>query len=235
MGSSDNWQQVARALSSTCIVFSPDLRNHGRSFHARPHSLQAMVDDLLRLMDEEGLSTAALLGHSMGGKVAMSLALQQRQRVSKLVVVDVAMRNYSQRENQQLLEALGAVPLEDLKSRKALDEAFTTTVPDLSLRQFLLKNLARDEQNNFLWRPNLELLCSELPKYLSEVRAESPYVGPTLLIRAARSSYVQDADLESMQRAFPRLRVEAMSTAHWPHAEQPSEFVELLKAFLSEK
>ena len=232
MGSSDNWQKIARALSANYDVFVPDLRNHGRSFHAHSHTLQAMRDDILQLMDEEKISVANLLGHSMGGKVAMSFAIEYPDRVRKLVVVDIAMRRYPKWDNQRLLTSLAEVSLFGLRSRKELDKAFEKVVPEALLRQFLLKNLVRDKKNNFLWRPNLNLLCLELPKYLGEVQVKSPSLLPTLLIRGISSSYLRDSDVEYMKSAFSCLSIEELQTGHWPHTEQPEAFVAILETFL---
>lgn len=236
MGSSDNWQQVAKAFSSTYQVFVPDLRNHGRSFHAAPHSLAAMREDLLQLMGTEGLQEVNLIGHSMGGKVAMSLALGHPLRVRKLVVVDIAMRRYPAQENLKLLQGLRSVSLEGLESRRALDTAFAAVVPEEGLRHFLLKNLERNEENGFRWRPNIALLVKELAHYLGEVPVPAlPFGAPTLWLRCGRSSYVQDSDLPQLQAAFSTLKVEVMKTGHWPHAEQPTTFVATIKAFLGQK
>ncbi len=234
MGSSDNWRQMAKTFSVHHEVFLPDLRNHGRSLHKYPHSVDAMVQDVIQLMDNEGLADVVLMGHSMGGKVAMALALQHPTRVRKLLIVDITMRRYPQRENQQLLQALLSVPLVDLSSRRALNKAFTAVVPDTIIRNFLLKNLVRNGQGTFVWRPNLELLVKEIPSYLSKVTYTQPFTQSTLLLRGGRSPYVKDSDIAEFARAFPVLQVHMLPTGHWLHFEEPAGFISAVEGFLQD-
>ena len=236
MGSSDNWLQLASALAreGTC-VWMPDLRNHGRSPHTSSHTLEDMASDLIELMDQEGLSAVDIMGHSMGGKVAMWIALLAPHRVARLVIVDMSMRKYPQQENQKLLQGLLSVPLEGIETRSALDQAFRHVVAEVPVRNFLLKNLERCPEGGFRWRPHLALLLKELPRYLGELPAAVPFRGKALLIRCLHSPYVREEDMGALRVAFPALEVALMETGHWPHVEQQSVFLSVVSRFLAQR
>ena len=233
MGSSDNWLQVASALAREgACVWAPDLRNHGRSPHTSSHTLEEMASDLIELMDQEGISDVDLMGHSMGGKVAMRIALLAPHRVSRLVIVDMSMRRYSQEENQKLLQGLLSVPLEGIETRRALDQAFQPVVAEGAVRNFLLKNLERRPEGGFRWRPQLALLLKELPRYLGDLTATVPFRGKTLLIRCLHSPYVREEEVDALRVSFPALEVAAMKAGHWPHVEQQADFLSVVRRFL---
>ena len=232
LGTSDNWRVIAKALSSHFRVISIDLRNHGRSFHALPHRMDVMAEDVVRVMDDLKLDKVHLLGHSMGGKVAMQLTDHHPHRIVRLMIIDIALRGNPHEHHLELMQALQAVPLEGIQSRRELDAAFISLVPDLDFRHFLLKSVARDPDRGFFWRHNLAGLCEELPYFLGALSLKKTFSEPTLLLHGTRSKYIGEADISALRVAFPQLTVRALDTGHWPHVEAPADFLRVLERFL---
>ena len=236
LGSSDNWQYISKKLSSQYYVVVPDLRNHGQSFHATTHTLADMTEDILHLLLQSQHTSCHLLGHSMGGKVAMHLANWHSTCVRRLVIADISFRSYSPVENTQLLEILMNTPISKCSTRKACEELLCEAFPDARLRMFLLKNLARQSDHTFYWRPNLSILLKDLSHIMQNVPLrQAPFNKPTLLLRALRANYVKDSDIPLMRKMFPHLQISNFTTGHWIQAEQPQHFVEVLQDFLTQK
>ena len=233
LGSSDNWLSMSHQLAAAPRrVWLPDARNHGRSPHTSSHRIEDMVEDLLELLDMHQIDEIDLMGHSMGGKVALACAATAPRRIRRLIIVDISARAYDQRENERLLRGLLQLPVTQAHTRQAIDEDFRKIEPSSVVRNFLLKNLERHRAGGFRWRPNLRLLLDELPYYLGAL--ELPRMAhPSLLIRGTSSTYVQRADLSALQKVLPNLHVEDLPTGHWPHAEQPNLFAEIVDKFLS--
>jgi esterase len=231
-GSGTNWARHAAWLAQSYRVLLPDLRNHGRSPHHPDMSYPAMAADLMRLLDREGLGQALLLGHSMGGKAAMTLALSAPERVSALVVADIAPVTYPEREHASIIAALQALPLASLPSRQAADHILAKQIGSTMVRQFLLTNLQRREAG-FQWRLPLEILARQLPVLQGFPDAAGRYDGPALFIHGASSDYVLPLHHARIRELFPRARIEAVADAgHWLHVEQPDAFAAQLRRFL---
>jgi pimeloyl-ACP methyl ester carboxylesterase len=231
-GSGTNWRGIARQLAATHRVLLPDQRNHGRSPHTDTMSYPEMVWDLWRWLDDLGISRVALLGHSMGGKVAMAAALTERSRVASLIVVDIAPKKYA--ENHAVLgRALHHVDPEQIRRRSDADTLLQTLIPDDGLRGFLLQNLA-SRGERFYWRLNLEAIEASMPSLLDfPADLKACYPGPVLFVRGARSDYLHCADADLIYRYFPAARIETIEGAgHWVHADQPQPFLELVERFL---
>lgn len=231
-GSGSNWARHAGRLAERYRVLLPDLRNHGRSPHHPDMSYPAMAGDLRRLLDREGLETALVLGHSMGGKVAMTLALTSPERVAALVAADIAPVDYGNHGHAELIAALRALPLAELESRQAADRALAAAVPSAMVRQFLLTNLQRRD-GGFQWRIPLTILADQLPLIEGFPSLAARYPGPTLFLHGADSDYVSAAHEPTIRGLFPAARLEALPAAgHWLHVERPEAFAERLEAFL---
>jgi len=192
-----------------------------------------MADDVLELMDSEHLDSAYVLGHSMGGKVAMTLALANPERVDRLIVVDIAPRSY-RRNHDKLIDALMSVDLKLYQSRYQVDEMLAGSISDRAVRQFLLKNLARDESGGFYWKANLSTISKNDEELSVEIVATQPYLKPALFIKGSRSEYMIESDTPSIQRLFPNARIETIDAGHWVHAESPARFAEVVELFLHE-
>jgi pimeloyl-ACP methyl ester carboxylesterase len=209
------------------------MRNHGRSPHSDVFSIDAMAADVLEFMDQRGIRAAHLLGHSMGGKIAMKLALSHSDRVEKLVVVDIAPRAYP-RLHDELLDALLSTDLATLQSRQEVDDSLARKIPDVRVRQFLMKNLARQESGAFRWKANLGIISKNYETITDEIRSEKPFLHPALFVRGERSHYILDSDIPPINALFPNARVVSLNAGHWIHAELPDPFAELVLQFLVE-
>jgi pimeloyl-ACP methyl ester carboxylesterase len=230
-GSGDNWGGVARGFAERFRVVTPDLRNHGRSPHAEAMDYPAMAQDVAELLRAEGLAPAHILGHSMGGKVAMTCALQAPALVRSLGVVDIAPGPQPDRHTQ-ILDALRALPVRELQTRGEMEAALAAAIPDLAVRRFLLKSVVRDARGHYFWRLNLEALQRNYARLNDPVRAAEAFPGPTLFVRGGNSDYVGDRELAEISRLFPRFRLVTLpGVGHWVHAEAPAEFVRVVLDF----
>jgi pimeloyl-ACP methyl ester carboxylesterase len=230
-GSSDNWVTQSKLYSPEFKVYAVDLRNHGQSPHSDDFDYTAMVGDLRAFFQQHNISSAFLIGHSMGGKAAMSFALTYPEYVSKLVVVDIAPRAY-ELEHDKILQGLNAIPIASLSSRNEADDILSKFVPEEPVRQFLLKNLQRKAEGGFSWKINLPVISKKLANIGVAVPNGSVFDKPTLLIRGSRSVYVQKSDWDDVLKRFPQATLETMDTGHWVHAEKPQEFVALTTQWL---
>lgn len=230
-GSSDNWMPQAKLLSSSYHVFVIDLINHGQSPHSNDFNYVAMAADLNEFVDDQGLSDAVILGHSMGGKVAMNFALAQPQKLSRLIVVDIAPRAYNL-EHYGIADGLFALNIDSLSSRQEADQALSEYVPEIDVRQFLLKNLTRKPEGGFSWKINLPVIRQQLGNIGFDLQYPGKFEKPTLFIRGRKSEYVKDSDFARIKEVFPNSKVETMETGHWVQAEKPKEFVDLVERWL---
>jgi pimeloyl-ACP methyl ester carboxylesterase len=231
LGSSRNWQAVARDLAVRHRVFALDLRNHGASPHDPRMDYEAMVGDVVAWLAARSLGPVALLGHSMGGKAAMLLACRHPERASSLVVVDIAPKDYLSRSHRAEFAAMQELRLEGLRSRAEAELRLEARVPDWAMRKFLVTNLETSETGEWSWMVNLPSLASALPALeLNPLSPEDRYEGPCLFIAGGRSRYVEAGDLAAMERHFPRARLEVMPDAgHNPHLDDREGFVALLQ------
>ncbi|OUJ73717.1 alpha/beta fold hydrolase [Hymenobacter crusticola] len=234
-GTSDNWQTLAKRWAETGHrVIVADLRNHGRSPHASEHTYDVMSADVLELFDALQLQDVTLLGHSMGGKVAMRFALDHPERLARLVVVDIAPSFSDMRHQDEILAGLHAVDLGKLQTRQQADEALAQHIPQFSIRQFLLKNLYRLDDNSFAWRQNLDALTMHIADIGAAITSVQPFLKQALFIRGGLSDYITaDDKLHSIPALFPNSQVETIPDAgHWVHAENPDRVFELVHRFM---
>lgn len=233
-GQGKNWTQVAKALSAEHRVTLLDMPNHGRSPWTETFDYVHLADLVAAELGDEPV---ALVGHSMGGKIAMCLALRHPERVERLAVVDIAPAGYdSGREFIGYTETMRGLDLSALERRSDADEAMAVDVPDPVVRSFLLQNLRRTD-DGWHWQPNLELLArhmAELAGWPDEALGDATYDGPVLWIGGSRSDYVTDEHAPEMDRRFPRnRRVVIKDAGHWVHSERPDVFLEVLRRFLA--
>ncbi len=228
LGSSRNWQTTGRDLAARFHVLALDARNHGRSPHADGMSVEAMVADTLAWMGARGLARATLLGHSMGGRTAMALACRHPERVERLVVVDVAPRDYSWQGHRAEFAAMNELDLGNLRSRHEAELRFEARVPDLGMRKFLTTNLAQDAEGRWRWTVNLPVLTAALPRLEKDVLGPGErFDGPALFIVGGRSRYVATDDHALIRARFPAARITVLpESGHNPHMEAREAFVE---------
>ncbi|GAB3889114.1 alpha/beta fold hydrolase [Spirosoma agri] len=234
-GSSDNWLTNSKSIAALGYrVFALDQRNHGQSPRADEHDYQTMASDLREFLIDHQLENPILVGHSMGGKAVMQYAMTYPGTFEKLVIVDIAPKFYPV-HHDELVRGLNAIDLDSLKSRNEADALLSTYEPILTVRQFLLKNLYRDEQGKFAWRLNLPVIERELEGIGQELTNPRIVNEPTLFIRGSKSPYIQDDDIPVIERLFPNVTFAVIQDAgHWVQAEKPVEFVDALMSFLNQ-
>ncbi|WKE67195.1 alpha/beta fold hydrolase [Gallaecimonas kandeliae] len=231
-GSLDNLGNLGRALEDAFTVTTVDLRNHGKSFHSEEMSLAAMAGDLLGLMDQLGIEKAHLVGHSLGGKVVMQLALNHPERVDKLVVADIAPVTYRHSNHDSVFAALTQVDPAQYQSRKEVEAAVAQHILEPGVRQFILKNLQKGD-DGYYWRLNVPVLAHRYPDILQGPQGR-PFSGPTLFIKGSESDYLTGDHAGAVQSLFPTAKLKVISgTGHWLHAEKPLVFNKLVRDFLS--
>lgn len=233
LGSARNWQTAGRELAAHWHVLALDARNHGRSPHAPAMDYAALADDVAHWMATHRLSRAALMGHSMGGKTAMWLACRRPGLVERLIVVDIAPKDYSWVAHRGEFAAMNELDLGSLHSRAEAELRFEARVPNLGMRKFLTTNLERDHSGRWRWGVNLPVLTAALPVLEGNSLAPADrYAGPALFIAGGRSQYVQPADHDVIRHHFPQARIEVIpGSGHNPHMETREEFVALVRGF----
>ncbi|WP_461481397.1 alpha/beta fold hydrolase [Porticoccus sp.] len=232
-GSLSNLGLVGRGLMARYRVISVDLRNHGESPHAMEMDYPGMADDIVELLDDLEIPRAHLLGHSMGGKIGMQVALNQPERVAKLVVADIAPVDYKPDRHGGVLEGLNALAAARPSSRQQADQLLSEYVEEAGVRAFLLKNLVRADDGHFDLRLYLEGILANYYDTLTLAPTGTPFSGPTLFIKGADSAYIQDKHRETVMRLFPNAQLKIIAHAgHWLHAEKPDTFNRIVGDFL---
>lgn len=246
-GASDNWVTVARALSKYFKVYAIDQRNHGQSPHSDEMTYQAMMDDLKEFIEAHQFEKVSLLGHSMGGKTAMFYAVKYPKTVSNLIVADISPRNYGTVPEEtpqyqlhcRMIKAMKKVDLTGVKSRNDVDAALAKEIAMPQVRQFLMKNLHRKQDNYFEWKLNLNALSNHLMDVLAGIDP-APYKQengitdfPALFLRGEKSDYIEKQDEKIINTIFPYAKIVTINNAgHWMHAEQPEAFIKAIKDFI---
>lgn len=231
-GSSDNWLTQAKLFSNSYKVYTVDQRNHGLSPHSDIFDYPSMVSDLAEFLNDHKIINPVIIGHSMGGKTAMNFALTHPEIVEKLVVVDISPRTYDL-EHYTIVEGLKAIPIKTITSRKEADEVLSHYVPEVDVRQFLLKNLQRKAEGGFTWKINLPVISENLRNIGLDLQVDGTFEKPTLFIRGARSKYIRDSDWDRITKVFPAAQLETLETGHWVQAEKPQEFVDVTTRWLN--
>lgn len=238
-GQGKNWTSIAKEVATDHRVLLVDMPHHGRSEWPDHFDYLDVADRVATLFSAD--DPVALVGHSMGGKAAMVLALRHPELVERLCVVDVAPVDYEGRsEFAGYIDAMLGLDLGSLEHRRDADAALTEAVPSRTVRSFLLQNLRRGEDGGWSWQPNLEVLGRDLGALggwpAAALEGTAPYDGPTLWIGGDRSAYVTDDHAAAMDRWFPRnRRVTIKGAGHWVHSEQPQVFTEVLRRFLAHR
>ncbi len=231
-GSSDNWQTFAKSIADHFQVFTLDIRNHGQSGHSPEFNYDLIARDIWETLESLQISTCNLLGHSMGGKAAAIFALKFPVRVEKLMVIDIAMRSYPP-HHQVYFDALLAINLSSMHTRNEAEDSLKTHIEDQTIRQFLLKNLTRDDAGNFKWRFNLEALYQHYEEINIEVISSVPFTKPCLFVKGSLSNYIKESDEAKIKELFPESRIVTIEGAgHWVHADKPLELKEIFLEFM---
>ena len=230
-GSASNFRTLAKRFGEFYTVYCLDLRNHGNSPHDDDTSFEAMASDIIEFMDRKNIETATIMGHSLGGKVAMQVALTFPTRVSKLIVGDIAPVEYPHHHNR-IFDGLNAVSHADVASRKEAEKILADYVDIPAVRLFLLTNLSRQADKSLAWRINVAGLSNGYENIAKKPHG-SPYMGPTLFIRGALSDYVRPEYSPAIHALFPQAEIATLEGAgHWLHAEKPEEYIKMTLDFL---
>ncbi|UII28120.1 alpha/beta fold hydrolase [Fulvivirga maritima] len=232
-GSADNWLTIAKELAEHHFkVYLLDQRNHGDSPHIDEFSYQAMADDLHEFIEKHELDKPFILGHSMGGKAAMKFSVNYSDEWEKMIVVDIAPKAYPV-HHDKILAGLKSIDLDAIKSRGDADKQLAEHVPDLGTRQFLLKNLARNDSGGYKWKLNLEVIDKNIEAIGEGQEDRLAIEKEVLFIRGGKSDYVKDSDIILITQLFPNAEVKTIAGAgHWVHAEKSKEVIELILDFL---
>jgi len=230
-GMSDNWHNMARRLSLTHTVYCLDLRNHGQSPHSALMNYKVMADDIWEFMNLENMNQCIIIGHSMGGKLAMEFANKYPEKIKKLMVVDIAPKAYKPGhiiyfEAMKSINYLAA-------SRKEIEDNMAQKITDKGEMLFLLKNLYRKENGMFGLKINLEAIENNYAQIIGEILFTKPISVPTLFIKGEKSHYITDADIENIKINFTQVSFETIANAgHWVHAENFEGFLSAVNHFL---
>lgn len=234
LGMSDNWKTLAAQYAALGYqVHALDMRNHGKSFHTSEWGYNFMVQDVIDYCNAHQLKNISVIGHSMGGKVAMLLTTTYPELVEKLIVADIGPKYYTP-HHQTILAALNAVDFSTKPSRADVESIVSKHISDFGTRQFLLKNLYWVEPGQLGFRFNLKIFTENTSVIGDALPFENHFDKKTLFLRGDKSDYILDADFETIYHHFPNAVIETVSNAgHWLHAENPTEFFQKTITFLN--
>lgn len=247
-GSSDNWMTIARKLAEHNFqIISVDHRNHGNSPHTVEHTYEDMITDLAWLMNDLDIDKAHIIGHSMGGKVAIGFAADYPEKILSLTIADILPLNYLEKPasavqydfHKRILETLFHLNIKSAKNRKEIEEHLMKDIPEIHIRKFILKNLRKSGDQTFEWKINVPVLRKQLDEIISGIDYRNyedriPIIKyPVQLIRGSLSGYCPDDKLYVIKEMYPEIRISTMQDAtHFLHAEKPDNFTVLLLEFI---
>ncbi len=233
-GMSDNWVTHAKTLAEKFKVFIPDMRNHGQSGHSNVFDYSVMADDIGEFIETHKLENPIIMGHSMGGKIALKYTLDHPEQISKLIIVDMNMRQYAANDfNDQLLYAMLSIDFSKISSRKEVEVLLDQSISNQRIRMFLMKNLYATRPGNYAWRLNLTAIFANIDAVFEAIQSENTFNKPCLIIRGGASNYVSDEDFVQMQKNFPQAILKTIPNAsHWVQADEPGLFMDDLMDFL---
>lgn len=234
-GSLENLNMVAKPLSQYFCVTSVDVRNHGNSFHAGSMEYPELAEDIIKLLEHLHIDNCILLGHSMGGKIAIQVALAQPKRITKLIIADIAPVSYPP-HHLDIIKGLKAINLSEVTKRRDADEQLAPYVDTLGVRQFLLRNLVANEQGSFSFRCSLNDISLCYPQIMKANKLNgdnTPYTGDTLFIKGGDSNYILAEHREAIAALLPNSKAKIIQGAgHWLHAEKTTAFNKIVLDFI---
>lgn len=231
-GQLDNWGTLGKKYAEHFTTHLLDLRNHGRSFHDNDTSHEAMANDLINYLNHHNIGKAHFLGHSLGGKVVMQLALRNPERVDKLIVADMAPKTYPP-HHQDILAGLNNVDFSKVATRSDVEPYLEEYIKYPSVRQFLLKNVYRTDEGKYAFRFNLKALTETYNDLVSTNLPNLKFTKPTLFLKGANSDYIVEEDRQIISNYFTDYDIKTITNAgHWLHAENPAMFFDKTMEFL---
>jgi len=235
-GISDNWVTYGKRIAAEGFeVFIPDMRNHGHSPHSNTFNYFALTDDLFDFIDEHEIENPVILGHSMGGKVAMRFALENPVFVKRLIVVDITLKAYGPRlSHLRIIEAMRKVDLSKAKTRREVETMVAEFIKEPRIRLFVLKNLYRTKNNTFAWRINIDGIAENLDQMFDSIDTLAKFEKPALFIKGGASDYILPEDFPQIRYNFPNAEIVTIEGAsHWVHVEAPEKFYQITSGFLA--
>lgn len=233
LGLSDNWIGIAQKFSDRFSVFIPDLRNHGLSPHSDEFGYNSMKDDVLQMIEQYDIKDPIIVGHSMGGKLAMIIALNNPEIVSKLIVVDISPALYKELDLGRILKIMRQFNFSAVNSRGQIADYFNTHIDDKGIVQLILKNVKINERRQFLWKPNIAALHDQLDELLSFPEFSMPYFNQTLFIKGENSDFINNENTSAIKSLFPKSIIQEIgNSGHWIHADNPNDLVKLIRSFI---
>ena len=230
-GSSDNWGTLGKKFAENHTVYLIDQRNHGHSNHDEIMNYEAMAEDLMELINDENIKDPILLGHSMGGKTAMTFTQKFPSVLSKLIVADIGVKGYPM-HHEHIIEGLNNIDLNVVKSRGEATKILANYVKEFGIQQFLLKNLFWKEKGILAWRMNIPVIVKNMSSILGEVPNVASQT-TTLFLRGEKSNYILEDDFDNISDVFPNSTFETIYNAgHWLHAENPNDFYSIVSEFI---
>ena len=234
-GSLENLNMVAKPLSEQYLVTSVDVRNHGNSFHQENMDYSTLAQDVIELLDHLAIERCVILGHSMGGKIAMQIALNHPERVEKLIIADIAPVTYPAHHNE-IISGLQAIDLSQVHKRQDADKQLSPYVKELGVRQFLLRNIAADASGQFHFKCHLGFIAQGYPQIMLANEAltdKGPFLGDTLFIKGGNSDYILAEHKAAIAKLLPQSKAKIIQGAgHWLHAEKTIAFNKVVLDFL---
>ena len=232
LGSLDNWLTVSKYLSKSYKVYIIDLPNHGKSYHSQGFSYEDMSNDIDSFFNKSGLTNFSLLGHSMGGKLALKYTDMFEDKIDKLIIVDIANKSYGINRFNHIFEAMFSISLNNLKSRSDADSAISNLIKNEGERNFILKNLKRTA-DGFKWIPNITLLHRKLSDISSKINLRRKVKNNTLFLLGENSNYFNVEDENNLSDEFEDYSIKKIqNSGHWVHAENPKDFITSVLDFL---
>ena len=233
LGSLDNWVTVSKYLAKKYKVYIIDLPNHGKSYHTQNFSYESMSYDLDSFFTQNGLSNFSILGHSMGGKLALKYIDMFEDKIDKLIIVDIANKTYRSNRFEHVFEAIYSISLDKIKSRTEADSLISPIIKNEGERNFILKNLKRTP-DGFEWCPNINLLHEKLSEISAKINLSRMIKKKTLFLLGENSNYFDDKDRNNLKDEFENYIIKDIKNAgHWVHAENPKDFIISVDNFLS--
>lgn len=230
-GSLDNWQSIAKKLAETFSVFSIDLRNHGKSEHTNIFSIPLMAADVFQFIADHHLNEVNIIGHSMGAKVALQMLNEKSSLIDKVMILDIAPKAYP-RGHEQIFKAMFSLDLESLSSRNQADEQIKKWIPDVIVRQFILKNLNRYKDGKFGWKINLDAIYKNYDEINKEVLFNNKVSNEVLFVKGSESKYILDEDENKIKESLSNVKfIEVEGAGHWIHADKPDELIKIITHF----
>lgn len=236
-GISDNWVTIGRRIAEKFEVFILDQRNHGQSPHSSTFNYYALADDLYEFIEDHQLVNPIIIGHSMGGKVAINFSLDNPSKVDKLIVVDISMRHYPARqEHMEIIRSMLSVDFDAVSSRNEIEEIISASVKSPRIKMFIMKNLYRIGKNRLSWRLNVKDIYENIDNVFEGVTSPYTFEKPTLFIKGGKSDYITDEDIDPILKNFPLAQFKTIEgTSHWVHADKPDELCAIFSEFLNKE